>query len=254
MTPVVLLRLMACSLNQGPFELITGVTVTPPVPPPVSFTVRLICVVLVRPPPVPVTVTVAAPRVAALEAVNVKTRIVPVAGIGPKPALTPLSNPPALDVTPLVKPPVRVTVIVLVPLAPRLTVRLVGLGESEKSGVCGWFTVRLIAVVRVRPPPVPETVTVAAPRVAALEAVNVNTLLVPGAGFEPKLAVTPLGNPLALKVTLPVKPPVRVIVIVLVPLAPRLIVKLEGLGETEKSGLETPLGSPKMTPRPLVLI
>src|SRR5262245_29779178 len=135
MTPVGLLRLMACSLNQGPFELITGVTVTPPVPPPVSFTVRLICVVLVRPPPVPVTVTVAAPRVAALEAVNVNTLLVPVAGFVPKPALTPLGNPLALKVTPPVKPPVRVTVIVLVPLAPRLIVTLEGLEETEKSGL-----------------------------------------------------------------------------------------------------------------------
>jgi hypothetical protein len=41
-----------------------------------------------------------------------------------------------------------------------------------------------------------------------------------------------------------VKPPVRVTGIVIVPLAPRLIVRLVGLGEIEKSGLETPLGSP----------
>src|SRR4030095_15139633 len=195
MTPVGLLRLMACSLNQGPFELITGVTVTPPVPPPASFTVRLIVVVRVRPPPVPVTVTVAAPRVAVPEAVNVNTLLVPVAGFEPKLALTPLGNPLALKVTSPVKPPVRVTVTVLVPLAPRLIVRLVGLAVSEKSGVCGWFTVRLIVVVRVRPPPVPVTVTVAAPRVAVPEAVNVNTLLVPVAGFEPKLALTPLCYP-----------------------------------------------------------
>jgi hypothetical protein len=192
--------------------------------------------------------------VAVPEAVNVNTLLVPVAGFEPKLALTPLGNPLALKVTSPVKPPVRVTVIVLVPLAPRLIVRLVGLGESEKSGVCGWFTVRLSVVVRVRPPPVPVIVTVAAPRVAVLEALKVRALLPPVAGFVLKLAVTPLGNPLALKVTPPVKPPVRVIVIVLVPLAPRLIVRLEGLGEIEKSGLETPLGSPKMTPRPFVLM
>src|SRR6266508_2636748 len=114
MTPVVLLRLMACSLNQGPFELITGVTVTPPVP---------------------VTVTVAAPRVAALEVVNVNTLLVPVAGFELKLALTPLGNPLALKVTPPVKPPLRVMVIALVPLAPRLIVRLEGLAESAKSGL-----------------------------------------------------------------------------------------------------------------------
>src|SRR5215510_12495844 len=140
MTPVVLLRLMACSLNQGPFELITGVTVTPPVPPPLSFTVRLIDVVRVRPPPVPVTVTVAAPRVAVLEVVNVNTLLVPVAEAGLKLAVTPPGNPLALKATLPVKPPARVIVIVLVPLAPRLIVKLEGLGETEKSGVCGWFT------------------------------------------------------------------------------------------------------------------
>src|SRR5262245_6084897 len=170
---------MACSLNQGPLALITGVTVTPPVPPPPSFTVRLIDVVRVRPPPVPVTVTVAAPRVAAPDAANVNTLPVPVVEAGAKLAVTPASSPLAASATLLVKPPVRVIVIVLVPLAPRLTVRLVGFGESEKSGVCGWFTVRLIVVVRVRPPPVPVMVTVAAPRVAVVDAATVSALLVP---------------------------------------------------------------------------
>src|SRR5215813_5828282 len=135
MTPVVLLRLMACSLNQGPFELITGVTVTPPVPPPLSFTVRLIGVVLVRPPPVPVTVTVAAPRVAVPEAVNVNTLLVPVAEAGLKLAVAPLGNPVALKAALPVKAPVGVIVVVRVPLAPGVIGELEGLGGSEKSGV-----------------------------------------------------------------------------------------------------------------------
>src|SRR5262245_27122456 len=135
MTPV-LLRLMASSLNQGPFELITGVTVTPPVPPPLSFTVRLIEVVRVRPPPVPVTVTVAAPIVAVPEAVNVNTLLVPVVEVGLKLAVTPLGSPLALRATLLAKPPVGVMVIALVPLAPRLIVRLVGLLHSVKPGFC----------------------------------------------------------------------------------------------------------------------
>src|SRR5262245_57931495 len=133
MTPV-LLRLMACSLNQGPLELITGVTVTPPVPPPLSFTVRLIGVVRVRPPPVPVMVTVVAPRVAVTEAVNVNTLLVPVAEAGLKLAVTPLGSPLALKATLLVNSPLRVIVIATVPLAPRLIVRLEGFGESAKSG------------------------------------------------------------------------------------------------------------------------
>jgi hypothetical protein len=63
-------------------------------------------------------------------------------------------------------------------------------------------------------------VTVAAPRVAALDAVRVNALLVPVVEGGLKLAVTPVGNPPALSATLLAKPPVRAIVIVLVPLAP----------------------------------
>jgi hypothetical protein len=51
-----------------------------------------------------------------------------------------------------------------------------------------------------------------------------------------KLAVTPLGNPLALKATASVKPPVRVMVIALVAVAPR--VTFVGLAESAKSGLE----------------
>jgi len=166
------------------------------------------------------TVTLAAPRVAVTEAVNVNTLLVPVAEAGLKLAVTPLGNPLALKATLPVKPPVRVIVIVLVPLAPRLTVRLVGLAVSEKSGVCGWFTVRLIVVVRVRPPPVPVTVTAPAPRVAVLEALKVSVLLVPVVEVGLKLALTPLGNPLALKATLLVNPFRRVMVIALVPLAP----------------------------------
>src|SRR5262249_18102134 len=67
----------------------------------------------------------------------------------------------------------------------------------------------------------------------------------PVAGFVPKLAVTPVGNPLALNVTSPVKPPLRVIVIALVPLAPRLTVRLAGLPESAKSGVAGPGSAPQ---------
>jgi hypothetical protein len=58
-------------------------------------------------------------------------------------------------------------------------------------------------------------VTVAGPSVAALLAVSVSTL-VPVVGFGMKDAVTPLGNPGAVSVTLPVNPfwPVTVIPVV----------------------------------------
>ena len=65
----------------------------------------------------------------------------------------------------------------------------------------------------------PVIVTVAVPVVAVLLAVNVTTL-VEVVGLVPKLAVTPDGRPEADRVTLPVKPPEGVSVIVLLPLAP----------------------------------
>lgn len=74
-------------------------------------------------------------------------------------------------------------------------------------------------VEAVRLPDVPVIVTVDAPGVAVLLADNVRTL-VPVAGFVPKEAVTPLGNPEAAKVTLPVNPPTSVTVIVSVALLP----------------------------------
>src|SRR5262249_27794765 len=95
MVPVLLSR-MTSSLYQGLLALIAGVTVTPPVPPLTSFTVRLSDVVRVRPPPVPVTVMIAAPTAAALEAVKFKALLVPVVEVGLKLAVTPLGNPLAL--------------------------------------------------------------------------------------------------------------------------------------------------------------
>jgi hypothetical protein len=78
------------------------------------------------------------------------------------------------------------------------------------------------------------TVTLVIPSAALLDAVRVSVLLVPVVDAGLNVAVTPLGNPLALKATLAEKPPLRVIVIALVPLAPRLIVKLGGFAESVK--------------------
>jgi hypothetical protein len=83
------------------------------------------------------------------------------------------------------------------------------------------------------------TVTVAEPKVAVPDAVRVNVLLVPVVEAWLKLAVTPLGNPLALKATLSVMP-ARLIVIALVTLGPpRLIVRLAGFAESVKLGAAT---------------
>jgi len=74
------------------------------------------------------------------------------------------------------------------------------------------------------------------PVAAVLLAVNVRTL-VDVAGFVPKEAVTPLGNPEADSDTDPVKPPDGETVTVLLPLAPCFTVRLAGEAESEKLGV-----------------
>jgi hypothetical protein len=196
-------------------------------------TTRLIVAVRVRFPLTPVTVTVAEPKVAVLEAVRVNVLLVPVVEVWLKLAVTPLGNPLALKFTLLVKL-ARLIVIVLAPFAPRFTVRLGGFAESVKSGVAGAVTIRTNVVERVSPPPAPLMVTLAVPVAAAPVAVRVNVLPPPVVEAGLNEAVTPLGNPLALKTTLSVKPPVRVTVIALFAVKPR--VKFVGLAASAKSG------------------
>jgi hypothetical protein len=112
---------------------------------------------------------------------------------------------------------------------PPLTIRFCAADE---------FTVRLIEVVWVRVPEVPVIVTELVPVVAVALAVSVKTL-VEVVGLVPKLAVTPAGRPEAERVTLPVKPPEGVSVIVEFPLVPWVTVKLAGDADSEKSGVAT---------------
>jgi len=80
-------------------------------------------------------------------------------------------------------------------------------------------TVRPMVVDAVRAPEVPVMVTVAAPVAAMLVAVTVRTLVL-DAGLVAKAAVTPVGRPVAARVTLPVNPPAGVTVMVSVALLP----------------------------------
>lgn len=187
-------------------------------------------VVAVTLPEVPVIVTVAAPVVAVLLAVNVST-LLPVAGLVPNAAVTPLGSPDAARVTLPVNPPTSVTVMVSVALLPRVTARVDADGASVKPDE--GFTVRAMVVVAVTLPEVPVIVTVAVPVVAVLLAVNVSTLL-PVVGLVPNAAVTPLGNPDAARVTLPVNPPASVTVIVSVALLPRVTARVEAERESVK--------------------
>jgi hypothetical protein len=83
------------------------------------------------------------------------------------------------------------------------------------------FTVSATVVVSVRVPEVPVIVTVTGPPlVAVLLAVKVSTLVPVVVGLGLKLAVTPLGNPLAARVTPPLNPFAGVTVMLSVLLLP----------------------------------
>ena len=88
-----------------------------------------------------------------------------------------------------------------------------------------------MVVVAVVVPEVPVIMTVDEPTAAVLLAVSVSKLeLEDDAGLNE--AVTPLGNPVAVKATLPVNPPVSVTVIVSVPLLPCFTVREVGEEES----------------------
>lgn len=207
-------------------------------------TVNAIVVVAVNVPDVPVIVTVDEPVAAVLLAVNVST-LVPVVGFVPNAAVTPLGNPDAARVTLPVNPPISVTVIVSVALLPCATESDVGDEESVKLGFVFVLTVRVMFVVAVCDPDVPVTVTVNAPTVAVLLAVKVSTLLFV-VGFVPNEAVTPLGSPEVARVTLPVKPPTSVTVIVSVTVLPCVTDSEVGDDESvklEAAGIVTAIGT-----------
>jgi len=180
--------------------------------------VSAMVVVAVRVPEVPVMVTVAAPVVAVLLAVSVST-LLPVVGLVPNAAVTPVGNPEAARVTLPAKGLTSVTVIVSVPLLPRVMASVGAERESVKLPVPPVVTASVIVVVAVSVPEVPVIVTVEAPVVAVLLAVSVRTLL-PVVGLVPNAAVTPVGRPEAARVTLPVNGLTSVTVMVSVTPAP----------------------------------
>ena len=94
-----------------------------------DWTVREIVAVFVKLPEVPVTVTVTVPVVAVLLAVKVSVLLLAVL-VGLNDAVTPLGRPDADKLTLLLKPFSGVTVMVLAPLVPCTTVKL--LGEAER--------------------------------------------------------------------------------------------------------------------------
>jgi hypothetical protein len=175
-------------------------------------------VIAVRLPDVPVIVIVFVPAVAVVLAVKVRT-LVEVAGFGLKEAVTPFGSVEVVSATLPLNPLTGVMVMVLTPLAPPFAMLTVE-GAAERVKLCTrGLTVRLMVVLPVVLPDTPEMVTVTVP-VAAVEVADKVSVLVLVAGFGLNDAVTPLGSPEAERVTLPLKPPSSVIVIVLVPLLP----------------------------------
>ena len=82
-----------------------------------------------NPPDAPVMVTVAVPVAAVVLAARVRVLVL-VALLGLNDAVTPLGSPEADNATLLLKPLSGATVMVLVPLPPWTTVRLLGEAES----------------------------------------------------------------------------------------------------------------------------
>lgn len=94
-----------------------------------------------------------------------------------------------------------------------------GVAVRLKSGAPAWLTVRLTVVVCVKVPDTPLMVMVDVPVAAVAPTVKVS-VLDEVVGFGLNAAVTPLGRPVALKVTLPVNPFCGTTVMVLVPVLP----------------------------------
>jgi hypothetical protein len=120
-------------------------------------------------------------------------------------------------------------------------VRLEGEAESVKFPAAAAFTVSPTVVVCFKLPQVPVMVTVTVPVVAVPLAVNVRTLELV-VGFVPNAAVTPVGKPDAVSVTLLLNPLVGLTVMVLVPPAPPcVIVTLFGDADKLKFGVTAAL-------------
>src|SRR5260370_33678457 len=92
-----------------------------------------------------------------------------------------------------------------------------------------------MAAVLLRLPEVPVTVTLEVP-MAAVPVADKVKMLAAVAGLVPKLALTPLGKPEAVKFTLPLNPFKGWIVIVVEPDAPWMKARLAGDAERVKFG------------------
>jgi hypothetical protein len=132
----------------------------------------------------------------------------PVTVAGEKLAVAPVGNPLALSVTTPVNPFSAAMLAVYVVALPTVTVRVPGLPEIVKSaGDGGAFSTKLTVVVCVTLPLIPVIVSVEVPTGVLPVVITVNVEFpAPITVAGEKLAVAPVGNPLALSVTTPPNP------------------------------------------------
>jgi hypothetical protein len=204
-----------------------------------GFIVRETVVLLTKAPDVPVTVIVNVPAEAVVATLSDKLELVAEV-FGVKVAVTPVGRPLAAKETVPEKPFCGTTPIVLFPVPPTPTDRLLGVAVSEKFGGLAELTVSVTEVLAVKAPETPLIVRVTVPVVAVELAVRVS-VLAPMVGFGLNPAVTPLGSVEFESVTLPVKPFAGTTLMVVDPKEPWVMVKLEGEAFKVKLGAE-PIG------------
>jgi hypothetical protein len=147
--------------------------------------------------------------------------------------VTPVGNPLAARVGEPVNPFRGVTVRVLLPEVPCVTLRLAGAAANAKPGAA--VIVKPTVTVVENVPAVPVTVTVDVPIAALGAAVNV-TMPLPAVAAGPNAAVTPLGRPDAVYDTLLLKPFFGTTVSVSVPLVPCIMFMVGAEAVSEKVG------------------
>ena len=150
-------------------------------------------------------------------------------------AVTPLGSPDADRVTVPLNPFTAAIVTEPLVVNPSGSARVAGWNDSVKFGA---VTVSAMVAVAVSVPEVPVTVTEYVPAAAVLLALKARELvLVVLAGV--KTAVTPLGNPVAERATVPLKPFLALTIIVLLPLPARGTVRVAAEAERLKLGTTT---------------
>jgi hypothetical protein len=164
--------------------------------------------------------------------------------VGLKLTVTPVGWPLADKLIVLLKPPETAVVIVDVPLLPCATETEVGEAEIVKAGTGTVVTVSETVVVSVMEPEAPVTVMGYVPGVADAATVIV-MVEVPAPVIEVGLkpTVTPVGWPLADKVTAELKPPVTVLVMVEDPALPCTTETEVGEEERLKPGVTDPVSA-----------